>query len=366
MKMDDTSSFLPPAIDTQRFQFLSVEALLARAPIKWRVKGILPEAGIAAIFGPSGSGKSFLALDLAMALSEGREWFGYRVASSPVFYCALEGEAGMVNRLKGLMEKHPNNGKQLYFLTEPIDIRNPNDVEALATAMAILMTGVRGGVVIIDTLNRAAPGADENSPKDMSQIISSAGRLQTMTGCLVILIHHTGKDEAKGLRGHSSLHAAQDVAIEVKRIGKSDQRSWQVIKSKDGSEGNPHPFTQEMVKIGVDEYGEDITSCVVTPSTVKGEVTTHKQNPIPTSKHQRVTLMALQEELSKPKAEHNAPPPSFVPTNRTAICFEEAVRLTKDQLDCEDKRKTERAKDAIRGLVNHSWLVEQDGWLWLS
>ena len=70
-----------------------------------------------------------------------------------------------------------------------------------------------GAVVFLDTLNRAAPTADENSSKDMGEILSAAKLLQSLINGLVVLVHHTGKDATKGLRGHSSLFAALDAAV---------------------------------------------------------------------------------------------------------------------------------------------------------
>ncbi|MFO1380569.1 MAG: AAA family ATPase [Chitinivorax sp.] len=109
-------------------------------------------------------------------------------------------------------------------------------------------------MVCIDTLNRAAPGADKNSSQDMGLIIEAAKALQMALGGLVLLVHHTGKDAGKGLRGHSSLFAALDAAIEVSRDG--DNRAWAVAKSKDGQDGNEHPFRLEVVELGEDGDSE--------------------------------------------------------------------------------------------------------------
>jgi hypothetical protein len=84
---------------------------------------------------------------------------------------------------------------------------------------AIRAAGWSGGVLCLDTLNRAAPTADENSSRDMGEILEAAKRLQAATGGLVVLVHHTGKDSSRGLRGHSSLFAAMDAAVEVSRDG---------------------------------------------------------------------------------------------------------------------------------------------------
>jgi RecA-family ATPase len=93
-------------------------------------------------------------------------------------------------------------------------------------------------VVFIDTLNQSAPGSDENSSSDMGRLIGNANQLADSVQGLVILIHHSGKDQPRGMRGHSSLFAAMDVVIEV--ISESGTRRWQVTKSKDtegGAEG---------------------------------------------------------------------------------------------------------------------------------
>lgn len=53
-----------PKIPPQRFRLLTPADLASLPPVKWLVRGVLPTEGIGAVFGPSGSGKSFLVLDL--------------------------------------------------------------------------------------------------------------------------------------------------------------------------------------------------------------------------------------------------------------------------------------------------------------
>ena len=72
-------------------------------------------------------------------------------------------------------------------------------------------------ICIIDTLNRASPGSDENASADMGKLLAAVKKLEAEIGGLVILCHHTGKDRSQGLRGHSSLHAAMDAEIELRR-----------------------------------------------------------------------------------------------------------------------------------------------------
>ena len=81
----------------------------------------------------------------------------------------------------------------------------------------------------------------------MGRIISNAQLLQRETNGLVVLIHHTGKDASRGARGHSSLFASLDAAIEVKRTRRG--REWHRAKVKDGEDGVTTPFRLEQLSL---------------------------------------------------------------------------------------------------------------------
>lgn len=243
----------------QRFAPQTAASLEVMTGQQWRIKGVLPAEGIAAVYGPSASGKSFLALEAAAAIAEGRAFFGHTTKPAPVLYVGLEGEGGYRGRTLAWERHHgrpmPDNAG---FLLAPFRLTSPQDVADLAAVCP------QGCVVFIDTLNRAAPGMDENSSRDMSNVIEGAKQLQRQIGGLVVLIAHTGKDATKGLRGHSSLFAALDAAILVSRDG--DVRSWQLDKAKDGKDGVEHRFKLQVVSLGTDEDGDELTSCVVEPN----------------------------------------------------------------------------------------------------
>lgn len=245
-----------------RYKLLTCDQLRDLPPLVWCVRGVLPARGLAAIAGPSASGKSFLAFDLGVAIALGEQWFGQRVTAAPVVYAALEGEAGYSLRMKA-WEAHygkslPDEEQFNFFARAPFKLTLAQDVEDLAAVVPA------GAVVFIDTLNRAAPESDENSSRDMGLILEAAKRLQALTDGLVVLVHHTGKDESRGLRGHSSLFAALDAVVTVHRDG--DRREWKVGKSKDGVDGEAHTFKLQVEPLGFDEFGDSLTSCVVVPT----------------------------------------------------------------------------------------------------
>lgn len=338
-----------------RYRLLSGADLLNAQPLRWLVRGVLPNEGLAALYGPSGSGKSFLALDLGAAVAGGAsEWFGNRVTRASVTYCALEGERGMGKRAEAWSASRalplPTG---LQFVTQGIDLRQERDIADLATA--ILAAGGRYGLVVVDTLNRAAPGADENASRDMGELIEACKTLQRRIGGLVLLVHHTGKDGTKGLRGHSSLYAALDAAIEVTRT--DERREWSVAKSKDGMDGERTAFALRVVELGHDEDGEPITSCVVEPDERAAEVQRVK---LPQGGNQRIAMDAIAELLreSRDFGKGDAPP------TYPCIELEAAVVFVAARLTCEAKRRTERAREAITGLVTRGVHGAKEGWLW--
>ena len=339
-----------------KFKLLSADDLCNLPPMRWFVRGVLPAEGIAALYGPSGSGKSFLTLDLAEALADADyEWFDHRVTQCPVTYVCLEGEAGMGKRVKArsLHYKKPVPDG-LKFITQPFDLLS-NDVGELAKT--VLAGGCAGGVTILDTLNRAAPGADENSSVDMGNLIAAAKELQILIGGLVLLVHHTGKDVTKGLRGHSSLYAALDGAIEVSM--NNGRREWSVAKSKDDVTGEAHPFKLEIVSVGFDDDGEEITSCVA--CSIESIDNEFKRVLPPKSGNQKIIWDALQSLLKKTDS-NQAEGVQGV----KKIKLDYAIDKTRGRLVCDARRQTERTQAAISGLVARGLLKFQDDWLWIA
>lgn len=340
-----------PTTPTEKtYSLLTFDDLAALPPMKWRVKGVLPESGVTAIYGPSGSGKSFLALDLAGAIGAGREWFGHRVNMAPVVYVCLEGQSGLRNRVAAYRTQHGGDSlANVRFVIESFHILNG---DAAALIRTIQAAGLEKPVIVIDTLNRAAPGADENSGVDMGRIIEAAHIIQQATGGLVTLVHHSGKDSGRGMRGHSSLHAALDAVIEVKRDG--ENREWSLTKAKDGTDGIKYTFALRVHQFGEDGDGDPVTSCSVVlevggeddqEEARKGQTAKPKPVKGPQGANQKIVFSAIKDALK----------------STGTMSVDEAVEAVKGRLTCEEKRKTERARSAMATLIAEGFLVCQDG-----
>jgi hypothetical protein len=337
-----------------RFALLSPAELVALPTMRELVRGVLPETGLGAIFGPSGSGKSFLTLDLLGSITTGRDWFEHAVTNPcKAVYVGLEGEAGIAKRVQAFMAKHgPLDG--LRVILSALDIRQADDRAALVEA--IKAQGFDGGVLILDTLNRAAPGMDENSSVDMGEVIAGMKALQADLGGLVLAVHHSGKDVLKGLRGHSSLLAALDCVIEVSR--NEERREWKLSKSKDGEDGKAHPFRLQVSELGFDDDGYSVTSCTIGPEVASAE--SGGRAKVPGGGNMRLAWDRLVEMLSQSDQFGKASAPPSSP----CVELEAATTYISERMLCDQKRRRERTQTAMTGLINRGLIIHDGGWIW--
>jgi len=170
------------------------------------------------------------------------------------------------------------------------------------------------------------------------------------------VVHHTGKDATRGLRGHSSLFAALDAAVEVTREG--DRREWKVAKAKDGQDGAEHPFRLAVLDLGEDDEGEAVTSCVIAPDELPQDKTRCR---LPKGGNQKVVFDALGELLRKSATFGCAGSPPV----RPCVQLESAVAAIAPRLTCEPKRQKERVRAALTGLNASGVVTCREGWLWL-
>lgn len=251
-----------------RFKFLSVSDLLSLPPPRWRVHELIEETGIGVLYAPSGAGKTFASLDLACSIVRGLPWFGLDVEPGPVCYVAAEGM--LSERVRAYIAHHQIESDELdglRVLPSSVNLLAPfgADADELVTALQAERLRMGGlALVVIDTLNRVMPGGNENASEDMGGVIASAGRIKDACGCFVLFIHHSGKDESKGGRGHSSLKAAAECEIQIEHEA-GGTRVIQATKVRDAECRRVGAFTLHPIELG------ERVSCVVEPCDVPKE-----------------------------------------------------------------------------------------------
>jgi hypothetical protein len=274
-------------------------------------KGVLGAGEFSVLFGEPGCGKSFLATHIAYAIAQGRALFGRRVRQGPVIYCGLEGGSGIAKRIRALLNAY-GDAPDFRYLAKPLNLLHQDNVidDLIAAARAIGAT-----LIIIDTLARAMAGGDENSPEDMGAMIQAFDRIRDETGAHVMAVHHGGKDEARGSRGHSSLKGAADAEL---KAAKTDDggRVATVTKSKDDADGERFLFKLKVHDLGLDEDGEAVTTCLVEED-VAASMATDAQRSKPLTPSQRIAFEALTEAIAE--AGELAPCQPRVPQGQRAV-----------------------------------------------
>ncbi|KQM17579.1 hypothetical protein ASF83_00115 [Plantibacter sp. Leaf171] len=195
------------------------------------VPGVLSRNSTAMLVAPPAGFKSLLAQGFAYSIATGHPWLGREVEQGRVLYIAAEGASGLDRRFQALEVAWREPLKEgLFVYPDPVDFGNAAEVAEVAAVVA----GLGIDLVIGDTLNRLAPGLEENSATSMGLVVSAADSIRKAhEGCSILLLHHTGHNG--NLRGSTALLAGMDQVLQLS--GDGDVRTLELVKNKDGEAG---------------------------------------------------------------------------------------------------------------------------------
>lgn len=207
---DDSRS---PQSGQTEFEFVPVHQLLIPKPVGYLIDEMIETDCMAMLFGASGSGKSFLAIDWSCSVATGTPWLDREVKQGAVFYLAGEGHAGLSRRLAAWQS---HSGVSL--LDAPLFVSKvPSQLMDLRSALAVTTAIERlsidhgkSALIVVDTFARNMGSGDESSNADMAVFVNHIDQMRARLGCVVLLVHHTGHMEAERARGASALPAAVD------------------------------------------------------------------------------------------------------------------------------------------------------------
>ncbi len=230
----------PPSMLAARIRskLLTTGQLADIRPPEAIVGGLLYRDSLATLYGPSGSGKSHVVIDLAMTLaSDLDDWHGVPITTGDVLYVVAEGVSGVSLRTDAWQTAHGTDGRVTWY-PEALALNDSGWVSALCEVVAEM----RPALIVIDTLARAIVGADESSARDIGEVIHHLDRIRIASdGACVLLVHHSGKQTSAGARGSSALRAAMTTELEL--TGNPDDRmTLYCRKQKDAPETTARHF----------------------------------------------------------------------------------------------------------------------------
>jgi hypothetical protein len=320
------------------------------------IDGLLGTTGLTVAYGESGCGKTFVIVDLSCHVAAKMPWRGLEVEQGVVVYVAAEGPRSVERRIWAWMQHHGLEHLALAVIRSSVDLLH-GDAEAILAALAsIKAKHGRIALVVIDTLARAMLG-NENSPEDMGRFVAACASIREAAETHVLIVHHCGKEAARGARGHSSLRAATDVELEITK-GEAGG-CIRVSKARDEHEGAAFGFRLEPVELGTNPKGRTITTCVAVeadPPAAGGKKRL--------GANERLVFDALAAAIAdQPDPAPPAPDiPSGVQGASVARWQDAAMRYLPQT---ETKRRREAFNRALTSLVANHAVRHADGFAWL-
>ena len=350
-------------------------------PVEWLVDSIIPKKAFVALYAPPASWKSFIALDLAEAIATGRDWMGYKIPKKgAVLFISGEGYGGMGARVSACkIQNQSPDGANLYIIRAQLNLRSsPEDFTELLNAINDLIAEIGEPIelIILDTLMRMAGGEfNESSSEDMGGFITQTGKLQEIFECALLVIHHTGKDISKGLRGHSSLLGGCDTVLEIQRqdsvINSADpsvigNAILKVSKQKDGADSIEVGIEVVLVEIGTSTLGFEITTSLAIRHNqdIAGGNSKAGKNNAGFGQNQRLEMDSLMKVI-KAKGSYR----EVDGTSRYGVSLDDWKAEFWSMKGCTEEDKPTFKKAWLRArerLVSVNKVVIGSGWVWLK
>jgi hypothetical protein len=341
---EDLNNPQPEPPPPPRFQLTRFNKVKLLTKPQYQIKNILPDTGLAVIWGAPKCGKSFWAFDLVMHIALGWEYRGHRVQQGTVVYPAMEGGTRFAGRIEAwrrrFLQEQPATDVPFYLINVAL-VLVQDHAEVIASIRQQLGKQ-RPATIVLDTLNRSLRG-DENSSADMAEYIRAADALRAAFDCLVVIIHHCGTAGNRP-RGHTSLSGADDVQIAIER-DKEDNIIATVEHAKDSESGAVITSRLERVELGDDDEGDPMTSCVIV------EADTVSKGP-KLSKVQRFAFTLLQRLI----ASEGVKPPADIHDPPEKVCLTDIWRKEFYATYPAEKQDTKK-KALLRATLD----LEQDG-----
>jgi hypothetical protein len=319
-------------------------------PLEWLLENYMPKQGVGYLYGPSGTYKTFLALDLALSVATGygpNWWEGANRKPMPVVYmCGESVEAFKTVRYRAWLAANPLPGIESLSNNLMIveDVPPYEMTEHWARFEANVVKRVkkagfdRPALLIVDTLTQAMVGISMNDQKEASKVARHFRKMAKRLDCFVLIINHTGKDEKAGMIGSFLWFATADTVVSVQRESAAGETALLLTteKQKESAPGLPKRFV-----------GEGEGASTVFKRDWNAKFDTSGEEP-------KVIAGAGTEEWLKPEALHHELKNGPMTTEHLAESLAERWTV--------DKKRVQRRLKRVAQTRYRAWMLTDDVW----
>ncbi len=240
------------------------------------IKGFIDQQSMVILYGAPNSGKSFVTLDIGMAIASGQTHWGSFKIKQKMGVLVVCGEAGQSygKRVEATRRRFGFNDNTTYaelpfaYLDNYYDLMNDADhLNEIRNSVIELekKSGHKCGLVVIDTLSATFGSGNENASEDARKYLQNLKQIAHDLNVTILIVHHTGKNEESGARGSSVFLGDVDTQLKVHAVKKGERYERTVIstKQRDTAKDQVTRFGLIVVELGKDEDGDVIDTCHV-------------------------------------------------------------------------------------------------------
>lgn len=274
---------------TPRLVAIRADALQQQPAPPEIVEGVAWAGCLTVLVAESSVGKTFVALDLAAAISAGLSWHGRTVTQGTVVHLGWEGDAiGL--RLRALAEHRDARLEHVYHIraadplspvvTRDTEVPSTGEVD-VRTALKVLRDDLAAAdlppivLIIVDTVRASLHGSEDSSEPVSAYLRAVRRILAALPGAAAILVHHAGwqdgETQKKRERGSSAFRGNVDATLylEAKDYNPETESCPLILtthKVRDGEKPpDLHMIRQRVTFTERDRHGKPLTSCVIDP-----------------------------------------------------------------------------------------------------
>ena len=246
-------------------RLIGIADLLAYTPEPALINGYMPSRGLGQLYGPSYTGKSYVAVDLALSVCAGlSDWMGLPLnldcTPQHVVYVAAEGGLVFRDAVVSWLEMHAgadisrlhvlDGGKGGILNLTPTESESgaSSSWTRLATEVNQLVGQEDIALIIIDPQINVMSSVDENSNREMAEVFGQLKAIADDAGALLLMVHHTGLEKGRA-RGASSQFGILDLVISLEGAKGKGAITFKKVK---GASQPEHPIKFSISSVDID------------------------------------------------------------------------------------------------------------------